>query len=142
MSDYVTVPRCPSCHGQPVVAEMGCFGPKSFKRCDTCHGGGEPVLCGACKIEGGTSFATAVYSHVPLCDEHANKCKHNWPALLCATCASEKRERELRVEAQAEAAQLISTLFDAIKHGDEKHQAWLKEAIDDHFRPLKKDVHG
>lgn len=27
----------------------------------------------------------------------------------------------------------IETLFDAIKHGDEKHQAWLKEAIEKHF---------
>ncbi|BDD79809.1 hypothetical protein [Burkholderia phage FLC9] len=27
----------------------------------------------------------------------------------------------------------VSTLFDAIKHGDEAHRAWLKEAIDAHF---------
>lgn len=29
-------------------------------------------------------------------------------------------------------------LFDAIAHGDEKHQAWLKQAIEDHFagRPV------
>jgi hypothetical protein len=27
----------------------------------------------------------------------------------------------------------ITTLFDAIKHGDEKHQQWLKEAIEAHF---------
>lgn len=27
----------------------------------------------------------------------------------------------------------IATLFDAIKHGDEKHQAWLRNAIDQHF---------
>ena len=26
-----------------------------------------------------------------------------------------------------------ATLFDAIKHGDEAHQAWLKTAIDQHF---------
>lgn len=32
------------------------------------------------------------------------------------------------------------TLFDAIAHGDEKHRAWLKQAIDDHFagRPVKR----
>lgn len=27
----------------------------------------------------------------------------------------------------------VSTLFDAIKHGDEEHQWWLKQAIEDHF---------
>lgn len=25
------------------------------------------------------------------------------------------------------------TLFDAIKHGDDKHQEWLREAINNHF---------
>lgn len=30
----------------------------------------------------------------------------------------------------------IATLFDAIKHGDEAHQAWLKEAITAHFAGL------
>lgn len=29
---------------------------------------------------------------------------------------------------------LIETLFAAIEHGDEKHRAWLKEKIDEHFR--------
>lgn len=34
----------------------------------------------------------------------------------------------------------IETLFDAIKHGDEAHRAWLKQAIEDHFagREVKK----
>lgn len=27
----------------------------------------------------------------------------------------------------------VKTLFDAIKHGDERHQLWLKEAINKHF---------
>jgi len=38
----------------------------------------------------------------------------------------------------------IETLFDAIKHGDEDHQGWLKEAIDAHFngRPLPEYVAG
>ncbi len=27
----------------------------------------------------------------------------------------------------------VNTLFDSIKHGDEKHQTWLKEAIERHF---------
>ena len=27
----------------------------------------------------------------------------------------------------------VDTLFDAIKHGDDKHQRWLKNAIEDHF---------
>jgi ribosomal protein L40E len=33
---------------------------------------------------------------------------------------------------------LHETLFNAIAHGDEKHRAWLKQAIDDHFagRPV------
>jgi hypothetical protein len=30
----------------------------------------------------------------------------------------------------------IATLFDAIKHGDEDHQGWLKEAIRCHFNGL------
>lgn len=35
----------------------------------------------------------------------------------------------------------ITTLFDAIKHGDVKHQAWLKQAIIDHFegRQVKRE---
>ena len=34
----------------------------------------------------------------------------------------------------------ISTLFDAIAHGDEKHREWLNTAIDDHFagRPVRR----
>lgn len=28
---------------------------------------------------------------------------------------------------------LVTSLFDAIAHGDEKHRAWLKQAIADHF---------
>lgn len=27
----------------------------------------------------------------------------------------------------------ISTLFDAIKHGDKEHQEWLRKKIEDHF---------
>ena len=27
----------------------------------------------------------------------------------------------------------VISLFDAIKHGDDEHKAWLKEAIEDHF---------
>lgn len=30
----------------------------------------------------------------------------------------------------------IKTLFNAIKHGDEEHQKWLREAIDKHFEGL------
>lgn len=30
------------------------------------------------------------------------------------------------------------TLFDSIKHGDEKHQAWLKESIENHFKKEEK----
>jgi hypothetical protein len=28
----------------------------------------------------------------------------------------------------------IKSLYNAIAHGDEQHRAWLKEAIDKHFR--------
>ena len=31
---------------------------------------------------------------------------------------------------------LIATLFNAIKHGDEEHRTWLKEAIGNHFAGL------
>jgi len=37
-----------------------------------------------------------------------------------------QRETDARLQA-------IQTLFDAVKHGDEKHQRWLKAAIDKHF---------
>lgn len=35
-----------------------------------------------------------------------------------------------------------ATLFEAIKHGDEAHQTWLKQAIEDHFagRPVQRVV--
>lgn len=29
------------------------------------------------------------------------------------------------------------TLFDVIKHGDEKHRVWLKKAIEDHFKKVE-----
>lgn len=51
-----------------------------------------------------------------------------------------------RVEAQLATARTdalrIETLFDAIKHGDEVHRAWLRQAIDDHFsgRPVVNPV--
>lgn len=28
----------------------------------------------------------------------------------------------------------VATLFDAIKHGDEKHQEWLQAAMAEHFK--------
>jgi len=36
----------------------------------------------------------------------------------------------------------ICTLFEAIKHGDEKHQAWLKEAIATHFETGSQPAKG
>lgn len=35
---------------------------------------------------------------------------------------------------------LVSSLFDAIAHGDDDHRAWLKQAIDDHMagRPVQR----
>jgi len=32
----------------------------------------------------------------------------------------------------------VAMLFDAIKHGDDKHQEWLKAAIKNHFTEAKK----
>lgn len=36
----------------------------------------------------------------------------------------------------------VDTLYDAIKHGDENHRAWLKQAIEDHFagRPVSMPI--
>lgn len=39
----------------------------------------------------------------------------------------------LAITADTEQTKLIGTLFDAIKHGDDDHKTWLKEAIDAHF---------
>lgn len=35
-----------------------------------------------------------------------------------------------------------ATLFDAIKHGDEEHRAWLKDAIDKHFADADRQIGG
>lgn len=44
---------------------------------------------------------------------------------------------DLSRTALPEAVRRIEKLFDAIKHGDEVHQAWLKKAIEEHFdRPF------
>jgi len=39
---------------------------------------------------------------------------------------------------EPEKSEAVDTLFDAIKHGDQDHQDWLKEAIECHFsgRPI------
>jgi hypothetical protein len=36
----------------------------------------------------------------------------------------------------------LNTLFDAIKHGSPEHQAWLKQAIEDHLagREVRKET--
>lgn len=40
----------------------------------------------------------------------------------------------------ATSVDLVSTLFDAIKHGDTQHEKWLRQAIEDHFmgRPVER----
>jgi rubrerythrin len=43
-----------------------------------------------------------------------------------AMTASRRPSRESRID----------TLFEAIKHGDEKHKDWLQQAIEDHFAGL------
>lgn len=101
-------PRCPACRGLPVVTEMGCFGPKSFGRCKTCHGSGDAVLCVLCKPEGGMRFATQMYQHWPICDEHANvKCRHGTvKGLPCLVCASNERDANQRANVFEEAAEV------------------------------------
>lgn len=44
-------------------------------------------------------------------------------------------ERNVVADIEAKLLQ-IGTLYDAIKHGDEKHRSWLKQAIDNHFAGL------
>ena len=50
--------------------------------------------------------------------------------------ASHQKTAKQFVDIQAYAGCLekkVASLFAAIEHGDEKHRAWLKEAIDKHF---------
>jgi hypothetical protein len=39
---------------------------------------------------------------------------------------------------ESEWAGAVHSLFDVIKHGDEKHQEWLKAMIDKHFEGIKR----
>jgi hypothetical protein len=58
-----------------------------------------------------------------------------WINVTCRNCLRKKTDPpEILIER-------IPTLFKAIKHGDKKHQAWLKKAIEDHFagRPVKRE---
>lgn len=49
-----------------------------------------------------------------------------WNKKECPPCKMRNNYIQLKVK--------IETLFDAVKHGDEEHQRWLKEAIDSHFK--------
>lgn len=52
--------------------------------------------------------------------------KHPHIVECCACCSNwASNDKDLRTK--------IRTLFESIKHGDQKHQDWLKEAIDKHF---------
>ncbi len=42
-------------------------------------------------------------------------------------------EVQLRDEIISELRNKISSLYDAIAHGDEAHRSWLKQKIKDHF---------
>lgn len=53
-------------------------------------------------------------------------------ALLNATVIDVNRWHEAEAELAALKAQ-VSTLFDAIKHGDQEHQDWLADKITAHF---------
>ena len=51
---------------------------------------------------------------------------------------SEYMESVERLRAEnAELKEKINALFDNIKHGDNDHQTWLKNAISEHFEPKK-----
>lgn len=52
---------------------------------------------------------------------------------LLESCAKVADERDRLAAQNAELGANIASLFDAIKHGDDDHQAWLKHAIDSHF---------
>ena len=44
------------------------------------------------------------------------------------------REHKLISRALIDLTAKKNSLFEAIKHGDAAHQAWLKKAIEDHFK--------
>lgn len=46
------------------------------------------------------------------------------------------QDRDVALERATKLVTKVETLFDAIKHGDEDHQGWLKEAIRCHFNDL------
>lgn len=57
------------------------------------------------------------------------------PSADGGACVSHEAYMELRHQ--------VDTLFDAIAHGDEKQRAWLRQAIETHFRvPDCVDVEG
>lgn len=52
----------------------------------------------------------------------------------CPKCL--RSVKELMLEEINYFGSKIESLFDAIKHGDDEHRAWLKEAIEKHFADL------
>lgn len=65
------------------------------------------------------------------------RCLDTADQLRADLAASEKRCDGLEHDNSntlSTASALIASLFDSIKHGDDKHQAWLRGAIDLHFR--------
>lgn len=62
------------------------------------------------------------------------------PLVKCASCPNILGCYDCALRTPGEATAEIATLFDAIKHGDAVHQAWLKQAIQDHFagRPVER----
>ncbi len=66
-------------------------------------------------------------------------------------CRDEQRRRQNWKQIKANArliaaapdyAEARTTLFEAIKHGDEAHQEWLRAAIDAHFRAADTKARG
>lgn len=46
----------------------------------------------------------------------------------CANCGRDNYGLLLQIET------LLNTLYEEIRHGDDEHQKWLKDKIDEHFK--------
>ncbi len=60
----------------------------------------------------------------------------NKPSANCGCQCCDHRERPSPDTRQERLERAWKTLLEAIKHGDETHQEWLRSAIDKHFRHI------
>lgn len=69
---------------------------------------------------------------------------HSVPSIIAARqeLAIERKDHGFTKEALEDAHTRIASLFEAVKHGDAKHEAWLKEAIAAHFGPFNQRKFG